>query len=72
MSIGKETKYDRLLDLFDEVGKSFKWKEVCEVTGIENYNTLKAGFSYIRKSPYVDDAKRIDVRILDGICTRMA
>lgn len=66
----KPTKYDILINIFDEIGSQMPVDEVCAVTGIKSYNTLKAAFSYIRRSKHVPDENRIDVKILDGICIR--
>ena len=65
------TKCDMLLNIFNKVGKNMKVKDVCDYTGIANYNSLKALFSYIRKAGHIPDSHRIDVRIKDGICTRV-
>jgi len=65
------TKCDKLLNIFDRVGEHMKVIEVCEITGIANYNSLKALFSYIRKAKHIPDSHRIDVRIRDGVCTRI-
>ena len=67
----KPTKYDILINIFDEVGKRMSVRDVCEISGIESYNNLKAGFSYIRTSKYVPDENRIDVRIQDDVCIRV-
>ena len=68
----KPTKCDMLLNLFDEIGKQVKVSIVCDITGIKNYNSLKALFSYIRKAPHIPEDHRIDVRIQDDICTRVS
>ena len=65
------TKTDTLLNIFDEVGKSLKVSEVYAVTGIKNYNSLKALCWYIRKAPHIPDENRIDIRIRDGVCVRV-
>lgn len=65
------TKMDILLNLFDEVGKTFSVSEVCQITGISNYNSLKALFSYIRHKEHIPQDNRIDVRIKDDLCTRV-
>lgn len=67
----KMTKCDLLLNIFTEVGISFKVDAVCDMTGIKNYNSLKALFSYIRKAPHIPDENRIDVRIQDNMCIRV-
>ena len=64
-------KVDLLLNLFDEIGKTFSVTEVCEITGILNYNSLKALFSYIRHKDHIPIDNRIDVRIKDELCTRV-
>ena len=65
------TKCDTLLNLFDEVGKKMKVQDVCDITGIKNYNSLKALLSYIRKAKHIPDDHRIDVRIQDDVCIRV-
>ena len=70
-SLRRMTKADVLLNMFDDVGVEIGVDEVCETTGIKNYNTLKGFFSYIRKSKHVDDESRIDVRVKDGMCRRV-
>jgi len=70
-TLAKQTKTGKLLDIFTEVGSNMKWKEVCEITEISGYNSLKALFSYIRKAPHIPDENRIDVRIQDEVCIRV-
>ena len=70
-TIRKATKLDILFNLFDEIGHKEKVSNVCDITGIPNYNTLKADFSYLRKSKHIPDENRIDVRIQDDICIRV-
>ena len=70
-TIRKATKLDILFNLFDEVGKRIKVGVVCDITGIPNYNTLKADLSYIRKSKHVPEENRIDIRIQDDECIRV-
>jgi hypothetical protein len=70
-SLRNPTKCDTLLNLFDEIGKSMSVKNVCDITGIKNYNSLKALFSYIRKAPHISPDNRIDVRIKDDVCIRI-
>lgn len=67
----KPGKADMLLNLFDEIGKQIKVKDVCEITGIRNYNSLKAMFSYIRNAKHIPDENRIDVRIKEDVCVRI-
>ena len=67
----KMTKTDFLLNIFDKVGDKMSVDNVCQKTGIANYNSLKALFSYIRKAPHIPDENRIDVRIQDDICKRV-
>jgi hypothetical protein len=64
-------KVDLLLNLFDGVGSTYSVKEVCEMTGIKNYNSLKALASYIRKAKHIPDENRIDIRIRDERCVRV-
>ena len=66
----KATKCDILLNLFENIGDKMSVKQVCEITEIKNYNSLKALFSYIRKAKHIPDENRIDVRIQDDICFR--
>jgi len=61
-----------ILSIFDEVGKKRKVAEVCELTGVSNYNSLKAMFSYIRRAKHIPEENRIDVRIRDEECVRIA
>lgn len=65
-------KVDILLNIFDEVGKTYSVKQVCEMSGIVNYNSLKAMLSYIRKAKHIPNENRIDVRIRDDKCVRIA
>lgn len=65
-------KVDILLNLFEEVGISHSVREVCEITGISNYNSLKALASYIRRAPHIPNENRIDIRIRDDQCTRVS
>lgn len=65
------TKCDMLLNLFEDIGSSRKVSEVCDITGIKNYNSLKALFSYIRKAKHIPDEHRIDVRIQEDVCVRV-
>ena len=67
----KPGKTDILLNLFDEIGKTMEVGIVLDITEIENYNSLKALFSYIRKAKHIPNENRIDVRIQDGICIRV-
>lgn len=64
-------KADMILNLFPEVGTKRPMGEVLEMTGIANYNSLKAMLSYIRKAKHIPDEHRIDVRIKDEICVRI-
>ena len=70
-SLRRLTKSDILLNLFPEIGVKIAVDKVCEITGIKNYNSLKAFFSYIRKSDHVNEDSRIDVRIQNGDCIRV-
>lgn len=70
-SLRKMTKADKLLNMFDEVGKKIPIDKVCEETGFKNYNSLKAVLSYIRKSSYVMEESRIDIRLKNGNCERV-
>lgn len=64
-------KVDRLINLFGEVGDSYSVAQVCEVTGIKSYNSLKAFASYIRKAPHIPQENRIDIRLKDEMCVRV-
>ena len=70
-TLRRATKYDILINLFEEIGSQMTVSEICEITGIKSYNTLKAAFSYIRRSKHVPDESRIDVRIQGDICIRV-
>ena len=65
------TKCDTLLNLFPEIGTKVKVQDVLDITGISNYNSLKALFSYIRKAKHIPDENLIDVRIQDVQCIRI-
>lgn len=65
------SKADVILNMFDEIGKNYSVEEVCAITGIPNYNALKATLSYIRKAVHAPEENRIDVRIRDGRCIRV-
>lgn len=67
----KPAKVDLILSLFSEVGKKMRVQHVCDVTGVKNYNSLKAMFSYIRKARHIPEENRIDVRIRDDECIRI-
>lgn len=71
MVLRRPGKADMLLNIFDEIGKTMPVKDVLEITGISNYNSLKAMFSYIRNAKHVPDEHRIDVRIKDDQCVRI-
>ena len=64
-------KADILLSMFPEIGDTHSVTDVCEITGIPNYDALKAMLYYIRKGANVPDENRIDVRIKDGNCVRV-
>jgi len=70
-SIRKSTKLDILFNLFDEIGKKMSVKDTCSITGIPNYNTLKADLSYLRRSKHIPDENRVDIRIMDDMCIRV-
>lgn len=67
----KPGKTDMLLNIFDEVGTSMSVRDVCDITEIKGYNSLKALFSYIRKASHIPAENRIDVRIKDDVCIRV-
>jgi len=70
-SLRRMTKSDILLNLFPNIGDKIAVEKVCGITGIKNYNSLKAFLSYIRKSGHVNEDSRIDVRIQNGDCIRV-
>lgn len=70
-TLRKLTKADSLLNLFEEIGTKIKVDEVCDITGIKNYNSLKAFCCYIRTSKHVSEESRIDIRINDDYCIRV-
>lgn len=72
LTLRKPGKADMLLNIFDKIGATLSVKEVCEITGIKGYNALKAMFSYIRHAEHIPDENRIDVRIRDEKCVRIA
>jgi len=69
--LSKETKCDLLLEFFIYPGTRRSVQHTLEYTGIKNYNSLKALFTYIRKAPHIPEGHRIDIRIKDGICQRV-
>lgn len=64
-------KADMLLNLFPEVGDKRPVSEVLDMTGIVNYNSLKAMMSYIRHAKHIPEEHRIDIRIKDEFCVRV-
>ena len=71
MTLRQQTKADRVLDLFPKVGIEILLDKVLEETGIKNYDSLKAMFSYIRKAEHAPAESKMDIRIYKGICRRM-
>ena len=67
LTIRKPGKADLVVNMFTEIGEQHSVTEVCEVSGIKNYNSLKAMLSYIRKAP----VNNIDVRIKEEQCIRV-
>jgi len=67
----KPAKVDLIVSMFEDVGARFEVSHVCEVTGVKNYNALKAMLCYIRKAKHIPEENRIDVRIRDGMCVRV-
>ena len=57
--------------MFEEVGTKVPVEKVCEETGIKNYNSLKAMFSYIRRADHAAEGSKVDVRIEDDYCVRV-
>jgi hypothetical protein len=70
-TLRRPAKVDLILSMFDEVGAKASVKDVCAITGVKNYNSLKAMFSYIRKASHIPEENRIDVRIRDDQCLRV-
>lgn len=68
----KTTKSEVLVSMFPEVGDSSSVADVCAITGISSYDSLKAICSYIRHAKHIPDENRIDIRIDDGMCVRVA
>jgi hypothetical protein len=71
-TLRKPSKADLILDLFENVGATHSVDEVCAVTGIKNYNSLKAMFSYIRNAKHAPEENRFDIRIKDNVCIRIS
>ena len=67
----RPSKADLILNMFEEVGTTHTVDEVCAVSGIKNYNSLKAMLSYIRNAKHIPHENRIDVRIKDEQCVRI-
>ena len=65
------SKADVILNMFEDVGTTHTVDEVLDLTGIKNYNSLKAMFSYIRNAKHIPTENRIDVRIKDDQCVRI-
>ena len=65
-------KADLILNMFEDVGTTHTVDEVCRFTGIPGYNALKAMLSYIRNAKHIPRENRIDVRIKDDQCVRIA
>lgn len=70
-TVRKDTEVDKLVNMFEEIGDNFSLEEVYKVTGIPNYNSLKAFCSYIRKAKHIPDENRVDIRIRDNRCKRV-
>lgn len=64
----RETKTEKLFELFKEEGTSIPLEEVLERTGIPSKNGLTTYFVYFRKSPYVRDESRLNIKVVDGNC----
>ena len=64
-------KVDIIVNLFDEVGASYTVDQVCDMSGVANYNSLKATFSYIRHAKHIPDENRVDIRIKGERCVRV-
>jgi hypothetical protein len=67
LTIRRPGKADLVVNMFPEIGDMYSLQEVYEVTGIKNYNSLKAMLSYIRRAP----VNNIDVRIKEDTCLRV-
>ena len=67
LTIRKPGKADLVVNMFPEIGDQHSVSDVCDISGIKNYNSLKAMLSYIRKAP----VNNIDIRIKDERCVRV-
>ena len=67
LTIRNPSKADLVVNMFPEIGDKHSVEEVCTISGIKNYNSLKAMLSYIRKAP----VNNIDVRIKEEQCVRV-
>ncbi len=67
LTIRKPSKADLVVNIFPEIGDKHSVEEVCAISGIKNYNSLKAMLSYIRKAP----VNNIDIRIKEDACIRV-
>jgi len=69
-TLRKTAKVDLLLNLFPKVGDWVALEDIYSLTGIANYNTLKAFCSYIRKAKHIPEQNRVNLKIKDGKCCR--
>jgi len=70
-TLRKTAKVDLLVSLFEKVGDWVALEDVYSLTGIKNYNSLKAFCCYIRTAEHIPAANRIDLRLKDGKCVRV-
>ena len=69
--VRKKPKIDMLQELFNEVGVKYSIEDIKELTGVKNYNSLKALFSYVRNAKHIPEENRFDVRIDHNMCERV-
>jgi hypothetical protein len=69
-TLRKTTKADLLVSLFPNVGDERNLDAVYKLTGISNYNSLKAFCSYIRKAKHIPDENRVNIVIRKNKCVR--
>ena len=67
----KQTKSEKLLEMFPNIGDKCSILNICKTTGIKNYNSLKAFLTYIRKAPHIPETNRVDIRIDGDTCMRV-
>lgn len=70
-SLRNPTKSELIVNMFPDVGDRFTVDDVCAITGIKNYNSLKAMLSYIRRAQSIPEESRVDIRIDGDYCMRV-